>query len=234
MWFPVAGEIFGSTKNMIWMMNEKNEMALFKPDPTGVEHSAESTIYQIATFFEIPYSRVIPYTLNNITGYLSIVEDTYQYHRINAYDFYHQSNEDFEYSIKGFPKECFQSLCKVAFLDTLCKNGSRHFAGIDFLMNDSITVAPLYDSEISLSDIYGEYTELHIDHSKKWTHQEVFHYLKSLDFMQDIIAKINTEEFKELCHSITYGDFIYQRAVKLLQSERKCPSDSLSKEYPSL
>lgn len=219
MWFPVAGEIFGSTKNTIWMLNEKNQMALFKPDPTGINHSKESTIYQVATFFEIPYSRTIPYTLDGITGYLSIVQDMHQHHRINAYDFYHQSNENFEYSIKGFPKDYFQSLCKIAFLDTLCKNGGRHFAGIDFLISPfNNTVAPLYDSEISLSDIYGEYTELCLDHSKKWTHQEVFHFLKSLDFMQDTIAKINTEEFKELCNNITYGDFIYQRAIKLLNS----------------
>lgn len=32
MWFPITEEIFGSTKNTIWMMNEKNQMALFKPD----------------------------------------------------------------------------------------------------------------------------------------------------------------------------------------------------------
>ena len=73
MWFPVAGEIFGSTKNTIWMLNEKNQMALFQPDPTGIKHSKESTIYQIATFFEIPYSRTIPYTLDGIIGYLSIL-----------------------------------------------------------------------------------------------------------------------------------------------------------------
>ena len=30
-WFPVGEEVFGSTKNTIWMMNEKNQMALFKP-----------------------------------------------------------------------------------------------------------------------------------------------------------------------------------------------------------
>ena len=224
-WFPVGEEVFGSTKNTIWMMNEKSQMALFKPDPTDSKYSKESTIYQVATFFEIPYSKVIPYTLNGVTGYLSIVEDIRRYYRINAYDFYLNSNDDFEYSIEGFKEttteSCFIDLCKVAFLDALCKISDRHFAGIDFLMNinrNIIAVAPLYDSATSLSDFYAEYTELHINHSKKWTHQEVFNYLKNFDLMQSTISKINTKEFKELCDSIPYGNFIYQRATKLLNS----------------
>lgn len=177
------------------------------------------SIYQLATFFEIPYSKIIPYTLNDMQGYLSIVEDNLAYHRVNAYDFYHQSNKDFEYSVKGFKEvtseNCFIDLCKVIFLDALCKNGSRLFADLDFLINTTITIAPLYNSEIFLSNIYEEYTELYIDHSKKWTHQEVFFYLKSLDFMQDTIAKVKTKEFKVLCDSIPYGSFIYQRAISL-------------------
>ena len=28
-WFPIAEEITGTTPNMVWMLNENNQMALF-------------------------------------------------------------------------------------------------------------------------------------------------------------------------------------------------------------
>ena len=45
-WFPIAEEITGSTPNMVWMLNENNQMALFKPDITGNDCLIEDTPYQ--------------------------------------------------------------------------------------------------------------------------------------------------------------------------------------------
>lgn len=72
-WFPVAEEITGTTPNKVWMLNENNQMSLFKPDMTDNDYLIEDNIYRIATFFDIPCSKVQPYTLNGVNGFLSIV-----------------------------------------------------------------------------------------------------------------------------------------------------------------
>lgn len=204
-WFPVAEEITGSTPNMVWMLNTENQMALFKPDMTGNDYLIEATIYQVATFFNIPCSRVLPYTLNGVNGFLSIVENIPNYHRINGADIYQDINLTY-----------FPLLCKIAFLDALCRNQDRHIENIDFLISPSNkTVAPSYDTVLSLSNSYTESTMLGITSNKTYSHQEIFNYLKSLNFMQDTISKINTKEFKELCDSLEYGDFIYNRAKQM-------------------
>lgn len=120
-WFPIAEEITGTTSNMAWMINVENRMALFKPDMTGNDYLIESNIYQVATFFDIPCSKVKPYTLNGINGFLSIVEDIHNYHRINGTDLYQNI------TLTKIP-----SLCKIAFLDALCRNQDRHIGNIDF------------------------------------------------------------------------------------------------------
>lgn len=204
-WFPIAEEITGSTPNMVWMMNENNQMALFKPDITGNDCLIEDTTYQVATFFNIPCSRILPYTLNGITGFLSIVENIPNYHRINGADIYQDIN------LTSFP-----SLYKIAFLDALCRNQDRHIGNIDFLISPSNKIiAPSYDTVLSLSNSFTESAMLGITSNKAYSHREVFNYLKSLDFMQDIFAKIQTKEFKELCDGLEYGDFIYNRAIQM-------------------
>ncbi len=204
-WFPIAEEITGTTPNMVWMLNENNQMALFKPDMTGNDYLIEDTIYRVATFFNIPCSKVLPYTLNGITGFLSIVENIPNCHRINGTDFYQ------DITLKS------PSLCKIAFLDALCRNQDRHIGNIDFLISPSNkTVAPSYDTVLSLSNSFTESAMLGITANKTYSHREIFSYLKSLDFMQDTIAKIQTKEFKELCSNLEYGDFIYNRAKEFI------------------
>jgi len=204
-WLPIAEEITGSTPNMVWMLNTENQMALFKPDMTGNDYLIEATIYQVATFFNIPCSRVLPYILNGISGFLSIVENIPNYHRINGADIYQNMNLTY-----------FPSLCKIAFLDALCRNQDRHAGNIDFLISPSNkTIAPSYDTVLSLSNSHTESTMLGITSNKTYSHREIFNYLKSLDFMQDIFAKIQTKEFKELCDNLEYGDFIYNRAIQI-------------------
>lgn len=206
-WFPIAEEITGTTPNMVWMLNENNQMALFKPDMTGNDYLIEDTIYRVATFFNIPCSKVLPYTLNGITGFLSIVENIPNYHRINGTDLYQDITLKSPY------------LCKIAFLDALCRNQDRHIGNIDFLISPSNkTVAPIYDTVLSLSNSFTESAMLGITSNKTYSHREIFSYLKSLDFMQNIINKINTKEFKELCNDLEYGDFIYNRAKEFLNS----------------
>ena len=191
-WFPIAEEITGTTSNMAWMINVENRMALFKPDMTGNDYLIESNIYQVATFFDIPCSKVKPYTLNRING-----TDLYQ-----------------NITLTKIP-----SLCKIAFLDALCRNQDRHIGNIDFLISPSNkTVAPIYDTVLSLSNSFTESAMLGITSNKTYSHREIFSYLKSLDFMQNIINKINTKDFKELCNDLEYGDFIYNRAKEFLNS----------------
>lgn len=204
-WFPIAEEITGTTPNMVWMLNENNQMSLFKPNMTSNDYLIEDTIYQVATFFGIPCSKVQPYTLNGVNGFLSIVENIPNYYRINGADLY-----------QGINIESFPSLCKIAFLDALCRNQDRHIGNIDFLINSSNkTIAPSYDTVLSLSNSFTESAMLGITSNKTYSHQEIFNYLKSLDFMQDTFAKIQTKEFKELCNSLEYGDFIYNRAIQI-------------------
>ena len=87
-WFLLEEEVIGTTSDMSWMSNERGDKALFKPDESGDDYLIELNVYRLATFFDIPYSRVLPFTLNNIDGFLSIVEDTRRYHRINGSDLY--------------------------------------------------------------------------------------------------------------------------------------------------
>lgn len=62
-WFLIEEEVTGTTSDMSWMVNEKGEKALFKPDESGDDYLIELNVYQLATFFNISYSRVFPYTL---------------------------------------------------------------------------------------------------------------------------------------------------------------------------
>ncbi|MCI8630618.1 MAG: hypothetical protein HFE57_14210 [Firmicutes bacterium] len=181
-------------------------MALFKPDMTGNDYLIELNIYQIATFFDIPCSKVMPYTLNSIIGFLSIVEDIPNCHRINCADLYQSI------TLKS------PSLCKIAFLDALCRNQDRYIGNIDFLISPSNkTVAPSYDTVLSLSNSFTESAMLGITSNKTYSHQEIFSYLKILDFMQNTINKLNTKEFKELCNDLEYDDFIYNRAKEFIK-----------------
>lgn len=210
-WFPVSEEITGSTQNMIWMINENNQMALFKPDMTGNDYLIESTIYRVATFFEIPCSKVIPYILNGINGFLSIIEDASSYHRVNGADLYQDVTLDL-------------SLCKIAFLDALCRNQDRHIGNVDFLLDankEFVKVAASYDTVMSLSNSSTESSMLGINNKRTWNHKEIFNHLKNYAFMQDTFSKINTKEFKDLCNNLEYGDFIYNRAKCFLKSP--CP-----------
>lgn len=233
-WFLIEEEVTGTTSDMSWMVNEKGEKALFKPDESGDDYLIELNVYQLATFFNISYYRVFPYTLNGIDGFLSMVEDTRRYHRINGSDLYRNGkrytskaiskgnakyDEDIDYSLEGLreiiTEGCFEDLCKVAFLDALCRNQDRHIGNIDFLINLSknlIAVAPLYDTVLSLSNSYTESTMLGITDKKRYQHKEVFEYIGQFDFMQSTISKINTEKFSILCDNLEYGDFIYDRA----------------------
>lgn len=204
-WFPIVEEITGSTPNMVWMLNENNQMALLKPDITGDDYLIEATIYQVATFFDISCSKVQPYTLNGVNGFLSVVENIPNYYRINGADLY-----------QGINLESFPYLCKIAFLDALCRNQDRHIGNIDFLISPSNkTIAPSYDTVLSLSNSYTESAMLGVTSNKTYSHREVFNYIKSLDFMQSIFAKIQTKEFKELCSNLEYGDFIYNRTIQM-------------------
>ena len=87
-WTPIDEETFGTTDNMVWMESDSGNRALFKPDISGDDYLIELNVYRLACFLEIPYSKVLPYTLDGLTGFLSIVEDTKRYHRVNGADLY--------------------------------------------------------------------------------------------------------------------------------------------------
>lgn len=95
-WFPIAKGITGSTPNMVWMLNENNQMALFKPDMTDNDCLIEDTPYQ------------------NIS------------------------------------LESFSSLCKIAFLDALCRNQDRQI----LISPSNKTIVLSYDIVLSLSNSF--------------------------------------------------------------------------------
>ena len=253
-WFLLEEEVIGTTSDMSWMSNERGDKALFKPDESGDDYLIELNVYRLATFFDIPYSRVLPFTLNNIDGFLSIVEDTRRYHRINGSDLYRNGkkytskavsagktnyDDDIDYSLEGLREIVtgggLEVLCKVAFLDALCRNQDRHMGNIDFLTNlnkNLIAVAPLYDTVMSLSNSFTETTLLGISSKRIYNHQKVFEYISKFDFMQNTIFKIDTNEFKDLCDDLEFGDFIFNRAkdfISLIKVDTTKPNTSCLK-----
>lgn len=242
-WKVIDEEPYGTTDNMVWMMNDIGNKALFKPDISGDDYLIKLSVYTLAKFFNISYSRVASYSLEGIKGFLSFVEDTKRFHRINGADLYRNGEkfnsrpisigntkytDDIDYSLEGLKcivtDGCFKDLCMTAFLDALCRNQDRHIGNIDFLLNlngNIIAVAPLYDTVMSFSNSISESTMLGVTSQKVWTHKEVFNYLKELDFMKESINLLKTNSFKNLCDELEYGDFIYNRAKSFISSTQK-------------
>ena len=238
-WKQLDEEVYGTTDNMYWMCDSNGNRALFKPDVSGEDYIIEYDVCRLALFLDIAYSRVEPYTLNGVVGFLSIVEDTRRFHRVNGFDLYRNGekynskplssggkeySDDIDYSLNGFKEfvtdGCFEDLCKVTLLDALCRNQDRHIGNIDFLLNlngNIVSVAPLYDSVMSLSNSVSETALLGVTNDRVWNHKEMFHYLVENNFIIDTIEKLKTNDFIELCNNLEYGEWIYKRATEFLK-----------------
>ena len=249
-WFSADEEVVGSTSDMMWLNSSIGRRALFKPDISGDDYCIETNVKAVADFFGIPCSDIIPYTFNDIDGFLSIVTDTRRYHRINGADLFRNGskyssnpisagntvyNEDIDFSLLGLQQTvsdgCFEDLCKMCFLDAIVRNQDRHIGNIDFLLAyDSkliLAVAPLFDNVMSLSNSTTESALFGIDSTRVWKHRDIFAHLLQYDFMKQLLFQANSLQFKELCNNLEYGDFIYERACNFLHSMVDAAKSSL-------